>query len=309
MVRSPRSRRFPAIVLLTFFSLFLVQPAPRSAELRAQGGATPAPDGIAYSPNIECGKGGEQTLLLDLAYPEGLAKPAPCVVLIHGGAWRGGKKDDALMTSLLFEFAKAGYVTASVQYRLCPKHVFPAQIEDVKCAIRFLRAHADKYNIRASKIGAVGFSAGGHLAMMLGVTGPKDELEGNGGWADQNSQVQVVVSFFGPTDLAADDLPEQSKLLVKDFLGGTKQEKSDSYRRASPVSFLDENDAPILMLQGTKDRLVPPTQVYRMLDAMTSARVRGRAEILAGADHGWLGPDLDESKRQTFEFLARHLAP
>ncbi|MBM4004710.1 MAG: alpha/beta hydrolase [Planctomycetes bacterium] len=307
MIRTQYSRRFSHLVLLSFVSLFLVGPFPHARLLRAQGGGVRAPDGIAYHPNIECGKGGEQVLQLDLASPEELARPAPCVVLIHGGAWRGGKKDDALMTSLLFEFSKAGYVTASIQYRLCPKHQFPAQIEDVKCAIRFLRAHADKYHINAAKIGAVGFSAGGHLAMMLGVTGPKDDLEGNGGWADQNSQVQVAVSFFGPTDLAADDLPDPSKLLVKDFLGGTKEEKSESYRRASPINFLDDNDAPILMLQGTRDRLVPHTQVYRMLDAMTSARVKGRAEILAGADHGWLGPDLDESKRQTFEFLARHL--
>lgn len=267
------------------------------------------PEGIAFAPNLECGKGGEQTLKLDLAYPAQLEKSVPCVLLIHGGAWRGGKKDDAFMTQLLFDFAKAGYVSASLQYRLCPKHPFPAQVEDVKCAVRFLRAHADKYHIQSEKFGAVGFSAGAHLAMMLGATSAKDNLEGTGGWADQNSQIQAVVSFFGPTDLAADDLPEISQGLVRDFIGGTKDDKLEAYHRASPIKYLDKADAPVLMFQGTKDRLVPHTQAYKMADAMTEAGVTGRAELLLGADHGWLGKDLDETKQKTFDFIARWLKP
>ncbi len=292
------------------FLSFLAWSAPPGALAQIKTPAiaqVKAPDGITLASNVECGKGGEQTLKLDLAYPTDITAPAPCVILIHGGAWRGGKKDDAFLTNLLFDFAKAGYVSASVQYRLCPQHPFPAQVEDVKCAVRFLRAHAETYHLQPQKIGAVGFSAGAHLAMMLGTTDAKDELEGTGGWPDQNSQVQAVVSYFGPTDLAADDLPEVSQGLVKDFLGGSIAEKADAYRRASPINYLDKSDAPLLMFQGTKDPLVPHTQLYKMTEAMTAAGVTGRAELLFGAAHGWLGKDLDESKQKTFEFLARWL--
>lgn len=302
-VPAARTRRAIVLTCGALFAAIIFVPT-----VRVSAQAQP-PEGVAFEPNLECGKAGEQALKLDLAYPAQLEKSVPCVLLIHGGAWRGGKKDDALMTQLLFDFAKAGYVSASLQYRLCPKHPFPAQVEDVKCAVRFLRAHADKYHIQSEKFGAVGFSAGGHLAMMLGATSAKDSLEGTGGWADQNSQVQAVVSFFGPTDLAADDLPEISQGFVRDFIGGTKDEKPEAYHRASPIQYLDKSDAPVLMFQGTKDQLVPHTQAYKMADAMTQAGVTGRAELLLGADHGWLGKDLDETKQKTFDFIARWLKP
>ncbi len=102
--------------------------------------------------------------------------------------------------------AQQGYVSATIGYRLAPKHKFPAQVNDVKCAIRFLRAHADEYGIDPNRIGACGFSAGAHLAMMLGVVQKKDNLEGDGGNPDQSSAVQAVVSYFGPTDLTAEDI-------------------------------------------------------------------------------------------------------
>lgn len=285
----------------------LVQILTAGEVAAGQNNSSGAPDGLTVLNDVECGKGGDQVLKLDLAFSTQRQGTSPCVLLIHGGAWRGGRKDDTFMTAMLFEFAKAGYVVASVQYRLCPKHPFPAQVEDVKCAVRFLRAHAGTYQIDSKRFGAVGFSAGAHLAMMLGATNASDNLEGSGGWADQNSQVQAVVSFFGPTDLAADDLPEVSRGLVRDFLGGTLEDKPDAYRQASPVNFLDESDAPLLMFQGTKDPLVPHTQVYRMTEAMTKAGVPGRAELLFGAAHGWLGKDLEETKQKTFEFLDRQL--
>jgi acetyl esterase/lipase len=259
------------------------------------------PAGVVYERDIEYGAGGGQPLRLDLARPEQLPQAAPCVVVIHGGAWRGGDKKGH--TDLIFKFAQAGYVAVTVQYRFCPQNPFPAQIEDVKCAVRFLRAQSDRLGVDPRRIGAIGFSAGAHLAMLLGVMGPQDGLEGQGGWADQASQVQAVVAFFGPTDLAADDLPAVSKTLVKDFLGVAAMENPQAAARASPVSYVTRGDAPLLIFQGTRDPLVPHTQAYRMVEALTAAGVPGRVELLVNASHGWKGEELDHTVEQSFRFF------
>lgn len=267
----------------------------------------PPPAGVKIERDVEYGKGGDETLRLDLAWPESLADRAPCVVVIHGGAWRAGNK--SAHTDLIYKFAQTGYVSASLQYRFCPKHVFPAQVEDVKCAVRYLRANAERLHIDPARFGAVGFSAGAHLSMMLGVTNEKDGLEGNGGWPDQPSQVQAVVAYFGPTELAAADIPAASLPLVRDFIGGTAQEKPDAYAKASPVTFVSAGDAPLLIFQGTKDPLVPHTQAYKMADAMTAAGVPGRVELLLGAAHGWGGEQLDRTVKETFLFFEQKLKP
>jgi acetyl esterase/lipase len=242
-----------------------------------------------------------------LARPEKVEGRLPCVVIIHGGAWRAGNRSGHDQQT--WDFAKRGYVSATVSYRFCPKHPFPAQVEDVKCAVRFLREHADKFGLDPERIGAIGFSAGAHLSMMLGVMGKGDGLEGDGGWANQPSQVQAVVSYFGPTDLLADDIPDISKGLLKDFIGGTTQEKPEEHKRGSPITYVSSGDAPMLLFQGTKDPLVPHSQAYKMIDALTAAGVPARAEILVGAGHGWGGKDLERTSSETFAFFDERLAP
>ena len=127
------------------------------------------PEGLVLMQDIEYGKAGDESLTLHLAMPEKLDKAAPCIVVIHGGAWRAGNKSQHIPQ--IFDFAKRGYVSVSVGYRFCPKHPFPAQVEDAKCAVRYLRANAEKYHIDPARFGAVGFSAGAHLSMMLGLRG------------------------------------------------------------------------------------------------------------------------------------------
>jgi acetyl esterase/lipase len=271
----------------------------------AQDKGPSVPPGVKYEPDIVFGKGGDTDLALDLARPEKLDKPAPCVVFIHGGAWRGGNRK-AHVPQIL-EFAKRGYVAVTVSYRLIPVARFPSQVEDVKCAIRYLRAHADTHHLDPNRIGAVGFSAGGHLVMMLGVMDKADGLEGNGGHADQSSKVNAVVSFFGPTELGADDIPAVSVGLVNDFLGSTKEENPEVRKTASPITYVDKSDAPLLIYQGTKDPLVPHTQAFRMVDAMTRAGMPGRVELLIGAAHGWGQPELSRTVEGTLAFLAEHL--
>ncbi len=262
---------------------------------------------VATTYDIVYSRAGAAELKLDLACPVEGAGPYPAVVVLYGGAWRTGNK--RYNRPALDEFARRGYVAISPQYRHCPADVFPAQVHDAKAAVRWLRAHAAEYRVDVDHIGAMGYSAGGHLALMLGVTGPDDGLEGDVAPGSPSSKVQAVVNYFGPSDLAADDIPPASRGLVRDFLGGTPAEKPEAAARASPATFLTRDDPPILTFQGTKDPLVPPTQATRLGDAMTRAGVAGRVELLIGAGHGWTGPEMKRTMEDTYAFFEVHLRP
>ena len=277
--------------------LFVVAPALFAAE--------PQDDSFTFEKDVVYGKGGEEDLKLNLGRPKEQSGPTACIVFIHGGGWAAGdrKAHDAQVK----EMAKRGYVSATVGYRFAPKHPFPAQIEDVKCAIRFLRANAEKYGIDKDRIGAVGFSAGAHLSMMLGAMDKEDGLEGEGGNPDESSKVNAVVAFFGPTDFRTDDWPKQTIGILHTFFGGTKEEKAEAYKKASPITYVNAGDAPMLLIQGTKDVLVPWAQATSMGDALTKAGVYGRVDLILGAGHGWGGAELTRTIDETVAFLDQFL--
>jgi acetyl esterase/lipase len=263
------------------------------------------PEGVIYEPDVEYGKAGDVTLELDLARPEKSSKPSPCVVVIHGGGWRAGNRKQHV--EAILALAKQGYVAATISYRFAPQHKFPAQIEDAKCAVRFLRANAEKYELDPERIGAIGFSAGAHLSMLLGTMDKGDGLEGNGGNADQSSKVQCVVAYFGPTDLSAEDIPEQVIGLVDDLVGATRDEKPELRKAASPVTYVNPGDAPTLIFHGTKDALVPYNQAFKMTDVLTAAGVPGRVELILGAGHGWGGAELFRTLEGSTKFFEAEL--
>src|SRR5262249_39045436 len=155
------------------------------------------PNGTKVHKDLEYVQGGHERQRLDLYVPERADTPLPVIVWIHGGAWMGGSKDGGVPA---LPFLGKGYAVASVNYRLSQHAVFPAQIQDCKAAIRWLRANAKTYNLDPERIGVWGASAGGHLVALLGTSGGVEDLEGKGGNADQSSRVQAVVDFFGPTD-------------------------------------------------------------------------------------------------------------
>jgi acetyl esterase/lipase len=252
-------------------------------------------------------KVGATELKLDVARPAQGDGPFPAILVIHGGAWRGGDKGQ--MGLLLNEFANHGYVAVSPQYRFCPKEVFPAQVHDVKAAVRWLKSNAKTYHVDPERVGAIGFSAGGHLALMLGVTGPSDGLEGDAAAGAPDARLKAVVNYFGPTDLGAKDIPEVSKPLVRDFLGATPEEKPELAAKASPLTYVSSDDPPILTFQGTKDPLVPFTQAIVLADAMTAKSVPGRVELMVGAQHGWGGAELVHTKDETYRFFDQYLRP
>jgi acetyl esterase/lipase len=236
--------------------------------------------------NITFAKGGNQELKLDLAMPMEGEGPFPAIICLHSGGWVGGERQQ--MKGTLSALARHGYVAISPDYRLAPHDHFPAQVEDCKAAVRWLRANAEKYRINREKIGVFGFSAGGHLACMLGVTGKDDGLEGEGGNADQSSVVQAVVSFFGPTDFTQ---PAWSKEVrerhLMPFLGGTPEEKGEVYRRASPMTYVGKNAPPFLFVHGTADDIVPIQQSEEMVKKLREAGVQARLIAIEGERHGW----------------------
>ncbi len=279
--------------LFAFAVLFALQQGPKP------------PDDVFFEKDVVYGKGAGEELKLNLSRPKSPAGPAPCVVLIHGGGWAAGSKEGH--NAQTWDFVKRGYVSATVGYRFAPKHPFPAQVEDVKCAVRFLRVNAEKYGLDPARIGAVGFSAGAHLSMMLGVMGKEDGLEGEGGHADQPSQVNAVASYFGPTDFVTAEYPEASRKIVVAFLGGSREERPEAYRKASPVSYVSKGDAPTLVIQGTKDPLVPHTQATAMGDALTAAGVPGRVELILGAGHSFPGEEGRRLWEATCAWFDLHL--
>lgn len=264
--------------------------------------AAEPPDSVVFDRDVTYGTVNGVELKLNIARPKDGTGKRPCVMVIHGGGWAAG--DRKAHDEMTWQFASKGYVSATIGYRFAPKDPFPAQVQDVKAAARFLRANAAKYGIDATRVGAVGFSAGAHLSMMLGSMDQEDGLDDSGGSEGQSSKVQAVVSYFGPTDFMV-EFPPASKEIVRKFLG----ESDEAKKRASPVTYVSKGDAPMLLFQGTKDVLVPHDQAYRMTEAMTKAEVPGRVELLIGAGHGWGGKELQRTWALTMAFFDEHLKP
>ena len=210
---------------------------------------------------------------LDLYLPPGeAAAPRPAIVVVHGGGWRGGDKQRGQWARIPAQYASDGYVAVSVNYRLTGEAPWPAQIEDVKAAVRWLRAHADKHAVDVNRIGAYGNSAGAHLVSLLGLVKQSDGLEGNGPHQEQSSMVQAVCASATPTDFLnwrePGVVPER---LGRTFLAGPSDTLRDRARQASPITYARGDAPPFLLIHGTADETVPIGQSDRFANALRAA--------------------------------------
>ena len=246
-------------------------------------------------------------LKLDLYRPGENARPG-IIVWVHGGAWRGGSKKDMPLGSLV----SAGYVVASVDYRLSPQAPFPAQVHDIKAAIRFLRAKQRDYGIDASRVVIAGASAGGHLAALVGVTNSHAELEGRvGEYLDQSSQVDAIVSFFGMSNLTtilSQSTPHGLKVRVPALqllLEGQPEEKVELARLASPVFHVDDRDPPLLLIHGDQDPQAPINQSHELQGRYDAVKRPCQFVVVHEGKHG--GAEFFDGERMKIvrEFLEK----
>lgn len=229
----------------------------------------------------------QQELKLDL-HRAG-EQTGPLVVWVHGGAWRAGTREECPIKPLV----ERGYVIASVDYRLSPVAKFPAQVHDIKAAIRFLRGHQERLGIDASRIVIAGSSAGGHLAALMGVTNGVASLEGVvGDDHAQSSDVQAIIDYYGPTNfhtILEQSTPHGLSVRVPAFellLGGLPKEQPELAKLASPVEHVDSTDPPLLLIHGELDPQVPIEQAVELKAAYEQAGLKVEYVVIPGGKHG-----------------------
>jgi acetyl esterase/lipase len=240
---------------------------------------------------------------MDVYFPDA-GGPWPVLVYVHGGAWIRGDKSEAAM------FARGmtdqGYLVVSLNYRLYPAGRYPAMIEDVKCAIRSLRANAAEYNLDPNQIGAVGVSAGGHLVSLLGTSEASAGMD-VGEYLDQSSRVQAVVAMAPVTDLTR-KFPNADIELMRQVGFG-----EDNIVQASPITHVTADDPPFLLIHGDHDEVVPVDQSQLMYERLVQENVPAQLVIVRNARHSLTAPDglatpsWAEINQIIQDFLAQHL--
>ena len=269
--------------------------------------------GIKIERNVNYANDKNPRHTLDIYRPEKNSEsPRPVVVFIHGGGWRNGDKRSG--QNQLTRFVKTGkYVGVSIGYRLSGEAKWPAQLHDCKAAIRWIKANAKRLNIAPEKIAVWGSSAGGHLVLMLGLTGDGDDaLEGKvGRHTDQSTKVCCVVNWYGPTDLLRmNDFPssidhDAEKSPESLLIGGPIQENQTKTRQASPVTYVSKDDPPVLTMHGDQDKLVPIDQAKRLDEALDQIGVESSWITIKNAGHG--GFPREKTDKRIHQFFERHL--
>lgn len=232
-------------------------------------------------------------------------KGDPFVLVVHGGGWTGGKKED--MAQICVELAKVGISSATVQYRLAPTHKYPAQLDDVQAAVRFFRANKEKFGLKTEKMGAIGASAGGHLSLLLGFTDTR-ELESKD-FASESSRIQYVVNLFGPTDLRYDFDKTIAGFLSMQVTGKQYDPMSKDTASFSPINFIDKKSAEVFTIHGEKDTLVPVMQAKRLDESLKKSEVKHEMRLIPGMGHevNLQIPEMVKAVEDAMKFLSESL--
>lgn len=269
------------------------KPSDDTAE--AEEKSQKAAESFRFQKGIVYSRPGQVELKLDAYVPQSTG-PHPVVLVVHGGAWSSGNRRQLAFYAM--KLARAGFCCFAIDYRLAPKHKFPAQIEDCRAAVRWIRKHAAEHGGDASRLGAIGYSAGGHLVALLGTTGSAGDAQGK-----VDTRLQCVVAGGAPCEFRF--MRDKGRGLSF-WLGGTIDEAADNYRDATPVVFASKDDPPTLFFNGTKDRIVPLSWTMPLYESLKSKGVPVGMHKVDGAGHmaaAANGPAL----RAAVKFLSQHL--
>jgi acetyl esterase/lipase len=268
-------------------------------------------DNLLIEKDVVYGHGDGTELHLDLARPrsrgEGSDRPLPAMIFIHGGGWSNGNRQ--LGETAILLLANQGYFAVTITYRLAPLARFPAQLEDCKTAVRWIRANAEKYGIDPTRIGAAGHSAGGHLSALLALTPGMPEFEGTGGHAKYSTAIQAVSPWSAPSDFLWTGWPATRQGFLTSLLDVSPDEFHVAARRASPITYVNEKAPPFLLVHGGTDSLVPADQSRLLLAALESKNVPARLKVYPDEGHIFTPLHMLDALQQAMTFFDRCLKP
>ena len=265
----------------------------------------PTPPDVIEKTDIVFGKGGDTPLVLDVysTAQEGAARPA--IIIFYGGSWKGGNKEQ--LKCYAVHFAQQGYVAVTPQYRLKKAGEWPNSVQDAKCAVRWLRSHAEEYGVDPDRIGVMGNSAGAYLALMVAYTPEVEDFEGDGGWEETSSAVKAVVEIYGPTDFT--DPARRDHNALVDYMGGHYEQDPDRFVAASPVNYVTAQSPPTCIIHGTVDMLVPVQHGDGLAEKLKAAGVPYVYSRINGWPHAMdaVASVNEHSRALALDFFNTHL--
>jgi acetyl esterase/lipase len=267
------------------------------------------PEGTVLHGNINYNNDNHTKHLLDIYLPANAKGKLPLVILIHGGAWLSNDKyaDIGYMKKTVAEIIHSGFALASVDYRFSTEAVFPAQIQDCNRAVSFLYDNAGKYGLDNHRFALMGFSAGGHLVSMAGLSKNNAVESFFMPGSSKSFSFKAVVDFYGPSELILFPGADSENSPEAQLIGAAPLDRPDLAKVASPVTYVDKNDPPFLIVHGEKDDLVSTTQSRLLSSWLTVEGVSNELIIVKGAPHFGEMFDSDEVRHKVISFLKEHL--
>jgi acetyl esterase/lipase len=284
-------KMYPTFLLSLLSALMIMSCTEKNKEADKGEGFTSDFKTITVTKDIPYREGESDSWKLDLAMPANFGSELrPALVIIHGGGWAFGSKSVDVYQKMMVAYAQKGYVTINVEYRLTGEAEFPACIEDVKCAVRWLRAHAEELKVDPDRIGSYGHSAGAHLSMMLAMVSDTANLEGDGGWDEFSSRVNVAGAGSPPTELGR-DVPMASPVWW-------------------PIGYIAPNHRPMFLIQGTEDPIVLPERTRDFVEKMKAAGNTNLEYLEMKGDHGIAyNGQLETTDPALEKFFDKYLKP